>query len=127
MMGTKIRNFAPLPEDISLENLVPEEHFYRRLEARLDLSFVRELVEPLYAGAAGPLWTRSSSSSGSSSCAPRGWVNSLPPRRSPQLAAPTAHRPPPSVSSPPHSMDRSSGRPCSDHGGVSPASPRPYR
>jgi hypothetical protein len=29
MLGTKIRNFAPLPEDISLENLVPEEHFYR--------------------------------------------------------------------------------------------------
>src|SRR5215204_6733240 len=52
---------------------------------------------------------------------PRGWVNSLPPRSSSQLAAPTAHRPPPSVSSPPHSMDRSSGRPCSDHGGVSPA------
>lgn len=50
MMGTKIRNFAPLLEDISLENLVPEEHFYRRLVARLDLSFVRELVEPLYAG-----------------------------------------------------------------------------
>jgi transposase len=54
MMGTKIRNFAPLPEDISLENLVPEEHFYRRLEARLDLSFVRELVEPLYAGGGRP-------------------------------------------------------------------------
>jgi transposase len=54
MMGTKVRNFAPLPEDISLENLVPEEHFYRRLEARLDLSFVRELVEPLYAGGGRP-------------------------------------------------------------------------
>ena len=54
MMGTKIRSFAPLPEDISLENLVPEEHFYRRLEARLDLSFVRELVGPLYAGGGRP-------------------------------------------------------------------------
>ena len=71
MMGTKIRNFAPLPEDISLENLVPEEHFYRRLEARLDLSFVRELVEPLYAGGGSPLWTRLSSSSCSSSCSSR--------------------------------------------------------
>jgi transposase len=49
MMGTKIRSFTPLPPDISLEDLVPEDHFYRRLEARLDLSFVRELVEPLYA------------------------------------------------------------------------------
>jgi hypothetical protein len=32
-----------------LEDLVPNDHFYRRLEARLDLSFVRELVGPLYA------------------------------------------------------------------------------
>ena len=49
MMGTKVRSFSPLPHDISLEDLVPEDNFYRRLEARLDLSFVRELVEPLYA------------------------------------------------------------------------------
>jgi hypothetical protein len=41
MMGTKVRTFAPLPEDASLEELVPEDNFYRRLEARLDLSFVR--------------------------------------------------------------------------------------
>jgi transposase len=54
MMGTKIRSFAPLPQDISLENLVPEEHFYRRLQARLDLSFVRELVVPLYANGGRP-------------------------------------------------------------------------
>jgi transposase len=54
MMGTKIRSFTPLPRDISLEELVPEGHFYRRLEARLDLSFVRELVEPLYAGGGRP-------------------------------------------------------------------------
>jgi hypothetical protein len=49
MMGTKIRSFPPLPHDVSLEDLVPEDHFYRRLEATLDLSFVRELAEPLYA------------------------------------------------------------------------------
>jgi transposase len=54
MMGTKIRSFATLPQDISLEDLVPEDHFYRRLEARLDLSFVRELVRPLYAGGGKP-------------------------------------------------------------------------
>jgi transposase len=54
MMGTKIRSFTPLPPDISLEDLVPEDHFYRCLEARLDLSFVRELVEPLYAGGGRP-------------------------------------------------------------------------
>jgi transposase len=54
MMGTKIRSFSPLPHDLSLEDLVPEDHFYRRLEARLDLSFVRELVEPLYANGGRP-------------------------------------------------------------------------
>jgi transposase len=54
MMGTKIRSFSPLPNDLSLEDLVPQEHFYRRLEARLDLSFVRELVAPLYAGGGRP-------------------------------------------------------------------------
>ncbi|MBA2442865.1 MAG: IS1182 family transposase [Rubrobacter sp.] len=48
MMGTKIRDFSPLP-DLSLEELVPKDNFYRRLEERLDLSFVRELVENLYA------------------------------------------------------------------------------
>jgi hypothetical protein len=54
MMGTKIRSFAPLPEDVSLEHLVAEDHFYRRLEVWLDLSFVRELVGPLYAGGGRP-------------------------------------------------------------------------
>ena len=35
MMGTKIHNFAPLPRDVSLEDLVPKDNFYRRLEATL--------------------------------------------------------------------------------------------
>jgi hypothetical protein len=43
MMGTKERNFRSLPEDISLEDLVAEDNFYRRLDEKLDLSFVREL------------------------------------------------------------------------------------
>lgn len=52
MMETKIRSFSPLPHDLSLEELVPPQgHFYRRLEARLDLSFVRDLAGPLYANA----------------------------------------------------------------------------
>jgi len=54
MMGTKTRSFSPLPCDVSLEELVPEDHFYRRLQARLDLSFVRELVGPLYATGGRP-------------------------------------------------------------------------
>jgi transposase len=54
VVGTKIRNFSPLPDDLSLEGLGPEDNFYRRLEARLDLSFVRELVGPLYAKGGRP-------------------------------------------------------------------------
>src|SRR3712207_5681620 len=54
MMGTKIRGFSSLPDDLSLEDLVLEDHFYRRLEAALDLSFVRDLVEPLYAKGGRP-------------------------------------------------------------------------
>jgi hypothetical protein len=54
MMGTKVRSFSPLPYDLSLEEPIPEENFYRRLEARLDLSFVRYLVGPLYANGGRP-------------------------------------------------------------------------
>jgi transposase len=50
MMGIKDRVFSPLPRDVSLEDFVPTDRFYRRLEAEIDLSFVRELVRPLYAG-----------------------------------------------------------------------------
>ena len=53
-MGTKIRRFSPLPRYLSLEDLVPSDHFYRRLEETLDLSFVRELVRSLYAGGGRP-------------------------------------------------------------------------
>lgn len=62
MMGKKERVFSPLPRDVSLEELVPEDSFYRSLEAGLDLSFVRDLVRPLYARGAGYRWTRWSSS-----------------------------------------------------------------
>jgi hypothetical protein len=48
-MGTKERVFSPLPHSVSLEDLVPEDNFYRRLEKSLDLSFIRDLVRPLYA------------------------------------------------------------------------------
>jgi len=49
MMGIKERDFRPLPTNLSLEELVSEDNFYRRLEKRLDLSFVRELVADRYA------------------------------------------------------------------------------
>jgi transposase len=48
MMGIKLREFVPLP-NLSLEEFVSEDNFYRRLEERLDLSFIRDLVAPLYA------------------------------------------------------------------------------
>jgi len=54
MMGIKIRGLAPSPEGLSPEDLVPKDHFYRRLEATLDLSFVGELVGPLYARGGRP-------------------------------------------------------------------------
>jgi transposase len=52
-MGTKLRDFAPLP-NLSLEELVPEDNFYRRLQDALDLSFVRDLIEDLYAACGRP-------------------------------------------------------------------------
>ncbi len=48
MMGIKERAFGPLPP-VSLEDLVPADHFYRHLEAKLDLSFVRIWVQDCYA------------------------------------------------------------------------------
>src|SRR5437764_13616449 len=53
MMGTKERHFAPLI-NVSVEQLVPPDYFYRHLERTLDLSFVREFVEKTYAGGGRP-------------------------------------------------------------------------
>src|SRR5207244_4305286 len=53
MMGIKQRSFAPLV-NVSLEELVPPDHFYRHLERTLDLSFVREFVQQTYAGGGRP-------------------------------------------------------------------------
>src|SRR6266571_4527280 len=53
MMGSKERSFAPLV-NVSLEELVPHDHFYRHLERTLDLSFVREFVQQTYAGGGRP-------------------------------------------------------------------------
>jgi hypothetical protein len=44
MMGCKARDFQPVPV-VSLEELVPADHFYCHLEQVLDLTFVRELVQ----------------------------------------------------------------------------------
>src|SRR6186997_1967532 len=47
MMGTKVRDFAPLCNR-SIEDLVPANNFYRHLETKLDLGFVRDLVRGTY-------------------------------------------------------------------------------
>ncbi len=53
MMGTKQRQFVTLLQ-VSLEELVPQDHFYRSLERTLDLSFVREFVHETYANKGRP-------------------------------------------------------------------------
>ena len=53
MMGTKERAFGPLPP-VTLEDLVPPDHFYRHLERTLDLGFVRALVRDAYADIGRP-------------------------------------------------------------------------
>ena len=53
MMGRKQRSFVPLV-NVSLEDLVPQDHFYRHLERTLDLPFVREFVQQTYASGGRP-------------------------------------------------------------------------
>ena len=53
MMGFKKRAFAPLVA-VSLEELVPQDHFYRHVQKVLDLSFVYDLVRESYAAAGRP-------------------------------------------------------------------------
>jgi transposase len=53
MLGTKERQFAP-HVNVSLDQLVPSDHFYRQLDRSVDLSFVRDLVRDLYAAGGRP-------------------------------------------------------------------------
>jgi len=50
---SKLHDFALLPS-LSLEELVPNDNFYRRLDRKLDLSFVGELVKDCYASSGRP-------------------------------------------------------------------------
>lgn len=47
MLSEKERNFQP--HVVSLEAIVPEDNFYREVEDKLDLTFVRDMVRHLYA------------------------------------------------------------------------------
>ena len=53
MIGQKARCFTPVPA-VTLDELVPTDHFYRSLDRQLDLSFVRALVQDCYAGNGRP-------------------------------------------------------------------------
>lgn len=53
MMGITARVFHPLVT-VTLDDLVPQDHFYRHVERTLDLRFVRDLVRHLYAPAGRP-------------------------------------------------------------------------
>jgi hypothetical protein len=52
MMGTKARLFTPVSA-LSLDELVPADHFYRHVDRVLDLAFVRDLVQDRYAAGTG--------------------------------------------------------------------------
>ena len=51
-MGQKTR-VCKVHSALCLEDLVPQDHFYRQLDAKLDLSFVRELVAQEYSSQLG--------------------------------------------------------------------------
>ena len=53
MLGVKVRQVIPVPA-VSLEELVPRDHFYRHLEQVLDLTFVRPWVQDGYAANGRP-------------------------------------------------------------------------
>jgi transposase len=53
MLGHKTRDFKPL-NAVSLEDLVPEDYFYRQLEENLDLRFIPELVSSFYSDIGRP-------------------------------------------------------------------------
>lgn len=52
MMGRKARLFTPVSA-ISLDALVPADHFYRQVDRVVNLTFVRELVQDRYVAGMG--------------------------------------------------------------------------
>jgi hypothetical protein len=54
MLGPAKPRRLDQPVAVSLEALVPQDHFYRHLEATLDLGFVREWARELYADRGRP-------------------------------------------------------------------------
>jgi transposase len=54
MLGPPKPRRLDQPIAVSVEDLVPANHFYRHLETKLDLSFVRDWTRELYAGRGRP-------------------------------------------------------------------------
>ncbi len=54
MLGPAKSRRLDEPITVSLEDLVPQDHFYRHLKAKLDLSFVREWSREMYAERSRP-------------------------------------------------------------------------
>ena len=54
MLGPPKRRRLDQPIAVSLEDLVPADHFYRHVEAKLDLAFVRDWARELYADRGRP-------------------------------------------------------------------------
>src|SRR6266511_2719088 len=54
MLGPPKLRLLDQPVAVSLEELVPADHFYRHLDAKLDLSFVRRWVQDCYAEGGRP-------------------------------------------------------------------------
>jgi transposase len=54
MLGPPKPRRLDQPIAVSLEELVPSDHFYRHLEAKLDLGFVRDWTRELYANHGRP-------------------------------------------------------------------------
>lgn len=54
MLGPPKPRRLDQPIAVSLADLVPQHHFYRHVEAKLDLSFVREWAQELYANRGRP-------------------------------------------------------------------------
>src|SRR6266496_6701306 len=53
MLGHKAREFKQ-HQSISLEDLIPDDNFYRQVERSIDLSFVRKLASEFYASMGRP-------------------------------------------------------------------------
>jgi hypothetical protein len=54
MLGPVKPRRVDRPVTVSLDGLVPADHFYRHLERSLDLGFVRDLAQDAYAAGGRP-------------------------------------------------------------------------